>query len=86
MYFVAAEALANVIKHAHATRGFASLSRENGTLVIEIGDDGVGGASAASGTGLRGLTDRVGAVEGRLRCSSPEGGGTVIRAEIPCGW
>ena len=86
VYFVAAEALANVIKHAHATRGFASLSRENGTLVVEIGDDGVGGASTASGSGLRGLTDRVGAVEGRLRCSSPEGGGTVIRAEIPCAW
>lgn len=83
-YFVVAEALANVIKHAEATKAFAHIVRENGTLTVEIADDGIGGATTAAGTGLRGLMDRVGAVDGRLNCSSPPGGGTVLRAEIPC--
>ena len=83
-YFVVAEALANVIKHAHAQRAVAHVARENGSVVIEVTDDGVGGATPAHGTGLRGLADRVGALKGILTCMSPAGGGTVLRAEIPC--
>jgi len=74
-----------VIKHACATRGIARVARENGTLMVEVSDNGIGGASAATGNGLRGLHDRVGALDGLLRCDSPPGGGTVVRAEIPCG-
>jgi signal transduction histidine kinase len=83
-YFVAAEALTNVIKHAHAENAVISARREAEHLVIEIQDDGDGGANGHSGTGLRGLTDRVQAVGGQLTMVSPEGVGTTLRAEIPC--
>ena len=83
-YFVACEALTNIAKHAHATNATISARRRNGTLVIEVTDDGVGGARIENGSGLRGLNDRVEAVGGRLTIASHLGGGTHIVAEIPC--
>jgi signal transduction histidine kinase len=83
-YFVACEALANVAKYAHATTASVRVSRRNGTAVIEIADDGVGGADETAGTGLRGLADRVAALDGTLRILSPPGAGTVVTAELPC--
>jgi signal transduction histidine kinase len=83
-YFVASEALANVVKHARASAVAVSLQRTETGAVIEITDDGVGGADPASGSGLRGLADRVEALNGSLRVSSPPGAGTVITAEFRC--
>ncbi len=83
VYFVACEALANVAKYALATEASVHLSRSNGTVVIEIADNGVGGADPTAGSGLRGLEDRVAALDGTLRVSSPPGAGTVVRAELP---
>jgi signal transduction histidine kinase len=83
-YFVASEALTNVAKHAHASSASIRACVENGKLVIEVSDNGVGGAAADGGTGLRGLADRVEAQGGRLRIESPAGGGTRVRGEIPC--
>ena len=83
-YFVASEALANVAKHAGATKVSIRAARANGTLVIEVEDDGIGGAAARDGSGLRGLADRVEAQGGRLRIESPAGSGTRIVGEIPC--
>jgi signal transduction histidine kinase len=84
-YFVASEALANVAKYAHATTVSMRVWRTNGIASIEIADDGVGGADDTGGSGLRGLADRVEALEGQLRVSSPAGAGTVVTAELPCG-
>jgi signal transduction histidine kinase len=84
-YFVVAEALTNVAKYAGASRAEVSVAREDGRAVIVVRDDGVGGADPAAGSGLRGLADRVGALDGRLEVQSPRGGGTLVRAEIPCG-
>jgi signal transduction histidine kinase len=84
-YFVASEALANVAKYAHATVATVRVWRTDGVATIEIADNGIGGADASSGSGLRGLADRVEALEGRLLVSSPPGGGTVVMAEMPCG-
>jgi signal transduction histidine kinase len=83
-YFVVAEALTNVAKYANATHAAVSVERANGSLRVEVADDGVGGADPAAGTGLRGLADRVAALDGRLQVSSPSGSGTVVRAEVPC--
>ena len=83
-YFVACEALANVVKHARASRAAVSARRRNGLLVVEIEDDGVGGARAATGSGLSGLADRVEALGGRLVVESPAGAGTRVVGEIPC--
>ena len=83
-YFVASEALANIAKYAHATAATVRLVRTGVGAVIEITDDGVGGADPALGSGLRGLADRVEALDGTLRVSSPEGVGTVVTAELPC--
>jgi signal transduction histidine kinase len=83
-YFVAAEALTNVAKHSHASSAAVKAFRNGDRLVIEIEDDGVGGAAADGGTGLRGLADRLEAHGGRLRVESPPGGGTRIIGEIPC--
>lgn len=83
-YFVIAEALANVAKHAHATRAAVRVSRDSGCVVVEAQDDGVGGAVLANGTGMRGLADRVGALDGTIVCHSPPGRGTLLRAVIPC--
>jgi signal transduction histidine kinase len=83
-YFVAAEAFANAGKHAGATHVEISLRELDDTLVVEVDDDGVGGADA-SGSGLRGLARRVAALDGRLEVVSPAGGPTTVRAVIPCG-
>jgi signal transduction histidine kinase len=83
-YFVVCEALANVAKHAGASSARVCLSRRNGTLSIEVADDGPGGARPVAGSGLGGLVDRVEALGGRLQVESPDGGGTRILGEIPC--
>ena len=84
-YFVVAEALTNVARHSRATRASVSIMGGNDRLVVEITDNGVGGADAARGTGLAGLSERVEAVGGWLRVLSPTGGPTTILAEMPCG-
>jgi signal transduction histidine kinase len=84
-YFVASEALANVAKYAHATTVSMRVWRTDSIASIEIADDGIGGADDRGGSGLRGLADRVEALEGHLRVLSPAGAGTVVTAELPCG-
>ena len=84
-YFVCAEALANVAKYARATRVSCRVARGDGALRVVVEDDGVGGADGMTGTGLRGLADRVNAVGGELRVVSPIDGGTVVTAELPVG-
>jgi signal transduction histidine kinase len=82
-YFVATEALANVAKHSGATRSEVRLSRNWNKLFVEVWDDGSGGATVAAGGGLDGLAKRVAGVEGTFNVSSPAGGPTLVRAEIP---
>ena len=82
-YFVVAEALTNVVKYAHATQATVSVSRYNGCAVVEIADDGIGGADPGRGSGLSGLADRVSALDGNMQLDSPAGAGTRLRAEIP---
>ena len=84
-YYVAAEALTNVSRYAEARSATVRVMHEGDTAVIEVVDDGVGGADPGLGTGLRGLADRVDALDGRLVVESPIGGGTTVRAVIPCG-
>jgi signal transduction histidine kinase len=83
-YFVASEALANAAKHAHASEVRLAASLDGNVVVLEVVDDGIGGAGAGGGSGLRGLADRVEALGGRLTVSSPPGRGTTLRAELPC--
>jgi signal transduction histidine kinase len=83
-YFVACETLNNVAKHAHAETASIVVRREGGLLLLEVADDGVGGARAAAGSGLQGMADRVEALGGVLRVESPAAGGTRVVAEIPC--
>jgi signal transduction histidine kinase len=83
-YFVACEAIANAVKHAQATTIRVSASRRNGTLVIEVEDDGIGGARENGGSGIRGLVDRVEAHGGTLRVDSEPGHGTRVVGELPC--
>jgi signal transduction histidine kinase len=83
-YFVTSEALANAGKYSHASSATVAANRANGVLVLEISDDGVGGADAAAGSGLRGLKDRVEALGGRLSVESLAGHGTRVVAHIPC--
>jgi signal transduction histidine kinase len=85
VYFVVAEALTNVAKHSKATHASVSVDDWGDRLVVSIGDNGVGGAHVSKGHGLQGLTDRIRAAEGQWRIDSPEGGPTVIVAEVPCG-
>src|SRR5204863_4716800 len=82
-YYVTSEALANVAKHAQATMATASIRCAGDRALVEIADDGRGGAATAGGSGLRGLTDRVEALGGRLAIESPPGRGTIVRAELP---
>jgi signal transduction histidine kinase len=84
-YFVCAEALANVAKHASASRVAVSVTARDGRVRVEIEDDGVGGADPGRGSGLRGLADRVETVGGTLRVVSVPGQGTRLAAEIPLG-
>jgi signal transduction histidine kinase len=83
-YFLVSESLANVAKHAGASVATIAINREGECVVVEVVDDGVGGADTERGSGLRGLADRVEALGGWLRIWSPNGGGTRVRAEIPC--
>jgi signal transduction histidine kinase len=83
-YFVAAEALTNVFKHSGAATAAVTVAARDDILVVEVLDDGRGGADPALGTGLTGLADRVAVADGRMLLSSPPGGPTLIRVEIPC--
>jgi len=83
-YFVVCEALANVAKHARAGGAQVTIQSRPGRLVVEVSDDGAGGARAERGSGLRGLADRVASVGGVLRIDSPPGCGTRLEADIPC--
>jgi len=83
-YFVASEALTNVAKYAQATAVTVRVAQAGPSAIVEIADDGVGGADEAGGSGLRGLADRVEALDGRMRVWTPRGHGTRVRAEIPC--
>ena len=82
-YFVVSEALANVAKYAHASHASVSVRREEGQALVEVRDDGVGGADPSGGSGLSGLADRVTAAGGRIELASPPGEGTLLRAELP---
>jgi signal transduction histidine kinase len=84
-YFVVMEALTNVAKYASASAAEVRIERVDGHVVIDVADDGVGGADPSAGSGLAGLADRVAALGGRLEVQSPPGGGTVVRAEMPAG-
>lgn len=82
-YYVVAEALTNVAKYANATHATVEVSRVDGTAVVRVTDDGIGGADISDGSGLRGLRDRVEALNGHLRLESPTGVGTTVTAAIP---
>lgn len=84
-YFIVAEALTNVARHAQAERAAVSIEHEGEWLIVEVRDDGRGGAEADGGSGLRGLQDRLAALGGRMTVVSPPGEGTTLRAEVPCG-
>jgi signal transduction histidine kinase len=83
-YYVVSESLANIAKHARASSATIDVARSHGLVVVEVTDDGIGGADSERGSGLRGLADRVEALGGTLRVWTPSGGGTRVRAEIPC--
>jgi signal transduction histidine kinase len=82
-YFVVAEALTNVARHAHAEQAIVRVARRNGELRVEVEDDGAGGADLGAGTGLRGLRDRVDALDGSLEVESRPGRGSTVRATLP---
>jgi signal transduction histidine kinase len=82
-YFVVAEALTNVAKYASASHATVRAVRDNGSVVVEVADDGVGGADPSKGSGLNGLADRLCSVDGSLEVMDGRRGGTVVRAEIP---
>jgi signal transduction histidine kinase len=84
VYFVVAECLTNAVKHAIASTATVRAERVDGHLVVQVTDDGVGGADLSRGSGLQGLADRVGALDGRLVVDSPPRGGTRVVATIPC--
>ncbi|MFL5871679.1 MAG: sensor histidine kinase [Solirubrobacterales bacterium] len=83
-YFVVSEALTNVVKYASASRASIRLERENGSVRVEVADDGIGGADASRGSGLRGLADRISVLGGKLEVASPPGEGTKVIARLPC--
>jgi signal transduction histidine kinase len=83
VYFVVSEALTNVAKYAHAARATVAVTQAADSVVVEVSDDGIGGADVTAGSGLRGLADRVAALGGSLQLRSPVGAGTEVRAEIP---
>ena len=83
LYYTVAEALTNVVRYAGASSATVALRRAGGWAVAEVIDDGCGGADQGRGSGLRGLTDRLGALHGRLELESPPGGGTRLRASVP---
>jgi signal transduction histidine kinase len=83
-YLVISEALANIARYSHASHATVTVARRNGHALVEVRDDGVGGADPSRGNGLRGLVDRVGALDGSLELVSAPGEGTIVYAEIPC--
>jgi signal transduction histidine kinase len=83
-YFAVAEALTNIVKHAHAQHGWISIEAVGDRLTVEVRDDGVGGASAGDGTGLRGIERRLSAFDGTLEIESPSGGPTRLVMVLPC--
>ncbi|WP_246178303.1 sensor histidine kinase [Actinomadura decatromicini] len=85
-YFIVAESLANIAKYARATRATVRVAREDRWVVVEVIDNGVGGATARAGGGLAGLADRAATIDGMLIVDSPPGGPTIIRADLPCTW
>jgi len=85
LYFVAAEALTNVARYANATRAEVRVRRAAALVTVDVSDDGIGGADPSSGSGLRGLSDRIAALDGVIEVTSPPGDGTVVKAAIPCG-
>ncbi|MCO5971605.1 sensor histidine kinase [Actinoallomurus soli] len=85
-YFIVSEALTNVAKYARATRASVTITRDQTWVIVEISDNGVGGAEATPGGGLAGLADRAAGIDGILTVNSPLGGPTVIRADLPCVW
>jgi signal transduction histidine kinase len=84
-YFLICEALQNTVKHAQAAHAVVRIAHTDGVLRVEVTDDGTGGADVAGGSGLRGMADRVEAVDGNLRLYSEPGQGTRVIAELPCG-
>lgn len=84
VYFVVAEALTNAARHSGATEVSVTVEQRAGRVVVQVGDDGRGGADPNRGTGLTGLADRVAVVGGRMLLSSPAGGPTLLRVELPC--
>lgn len=84
-YYVVAESLTNVARYADASRAEVDIYQEDGNVLIRIADDGIGGADPRDGSGLKGLADRIAALDGQLRLASPVGRGTIVEAEIPCG-
>jgi signal transduction histidine kinase len=83
VYFVTAEALTNIAKYAQAEGASVNLAIDDGCVLLQITDDGVGGADTTGGTGLSGLCDRVEALDGSIDIDSPPGGGTAVRVQIP---
>jgi signal transduction histidine kinase len=83
-YYIVSEALTNIGKHAHANSATVRVDQDAGLLTVEVIDDGIGGASIFGGSGLRGLRDRAEVLGGQVLIANPAGGGTTIRAEIPC--
>jgi signal transduction histidine kinase len=83
-YFAAAEALTNAVKHSGAASATVTARARDGILFLEVRDDGRGGADAGRGSGLTGLADRVAVAGGRMLLSSPPGGPTILRVEVPC--
>jgi signal transduction histidine kinase len=84
-YYVVSESLTNTVKYAEATSVDVRVSRRNGLALVEVVDDGIGGADPSLGSGLRGLADRVEALDGQLGVESARGVGTRVWAEIPAG-
>ena len=76
--------MTNAAKHSHGSEGRGRASYAGQTLTVEVADDGIGGATTAGGSGLRGLADRVEALGGRFTVSSPPGRGTTLQADLPC--
>jgi signal transduction histidine kinase len=83
-YLVISEALANIARYSRASHATVNVARRNGHALVEVRDDGVGGADPSRGNGIRGLVDRVGALDGSLELVSAPGEGTIVYAEIPC--
>jgi len=83
LYYTVSEALTNVDRYARASRATVQMRRDGDAVLVEVGDDGCGGADRARGSGLHGLSDRLGAVNGELELDSPPGGGTRLLARVP---